>query len=1811
MQKAINFDTFYYLNLLDSIKELAGEDLENNLLDTLFNFINFLTSTDDPIGNIEKLAELQGTSDISIFFSDLLERIKQNPPAKAVEQMGEYAHDFLEIFKVIAQEPTWGENVLRDLKSFIPLRKEYLFKEYIHKQIKDRVLDKFMTEKPVLENSLINLFNRIENDESIPTLFEEYSRDKTLQNSITLLKNVYQTPVDDNSLQHYIENFDQNVGELSQELVRISDANKDIFETFCAGKPFRSFTGTEDTKLEELIESFDQDQRIGEETDKLTQEDKNLRWLLRDYLIHEIDELSNEVNTQLEKLVSFPTDIESRSIVLDNLKVLKDLGQIHKYSRIEKISGELLQHLKDFFERGEFLPLLAVQAMNDVLSSFIKYIDAVLEGKEEAELKSLEEKKNYFLEILSATMPVEILISLSEKEKIEPVFSEVNQLFLQRTRNNYISFSENTDDEQKKEALINDLAHLKSWYDLLKLSGGASNVLEVILNWLGNPQKHQKLIAKREQIFQSFDSMSHRLYTTSPEQWTSYIEKLTKIGPVKTELEISKSIQAFKDVSERHLKAAINALCNNDLEFKTVVNENLQISLQQLVQNSELIDSGNVKALGEFLLNKQSELLTVSDENVPKLRNLYAEFLDQIINAITKLPEKFQSNDFIKDFEMKFNNIVTQLTDSSEIDAQESIESPSLKAEGAEVSSLDKELRDTFFNDANQFLLMMEENVEYLKENLTDESRLKDLSNVFHSFKDSAKTLNFQDIRSVLDPMEHLTGLLLRDKVNLSQDYLFLCTNVIQSIREQLEGKQIDLTSLIDSIENYIHTHFSKEEFTEDTKKKAEKFAFGPPQEVKETQDVEEFPVPEGTIEETEVSREALVKLQEKDPELLDIFRNEAADNLNSIEKNLTLIEKFHHDKQTLQSLDHSVHEIRSAAKMLGFSEIGSLMDKLENLIELLNNSDAENVKEMIPAFRKVIEVVRKLAAEQEVSRSLYDDAVDSISFYLTHIEDNNRDETQKKSEAISVQEKPGSEESSDIMLQSFIQESREFLEDLNFILMKIEKDPEDEELVHRLMRTFHTLKGSAAMVGQEAVEKLTHLSEEIIEKSIQNKESLDEAICEAFFNVIDEIDCIISSLATGEEVTFKNFDTIIEKLETELVDDKKKSLQKGKSRKKKTSRAVDATDEYFSITDRVESKESAQIDTHIKLRTEQIDNLLKEAAELVINHNQFRTQIDKFKGLLPRMDMEGKNLQNILWHFDKIVKEQQQFMELVKSQIQNAPFLEESQKNQFDNIQKMAVNLQKFNHNFSHSLQGLKDSGRIYDEQIQKLIRLSTQIHDEIIKARLVPIGLLFQRFNRPMRDIAKKYGKKIRFYLEGENTELDRILAEKLYEPVLHILRNAIDHGIEPPKDRKKLGKPEEGLIKISAHQERNFINVTIEDDGKGINVDQIRNRAIELGYLQEDLAQELTDPEIFEFLLHSGFSTSKEITPLSGRGFGLDVVRNQIQKIKGDLRIYSVPQKGTRFIIRLPISLTVTQAILVEVNKNIYAIPLLQVEETTEINPADLIQKKGNYYIRHRGYELPVINLSSLLVIKEKDKKIMLDKSRYPLINIQDEGKRIGLLVEKVLQREEILIKSLGKGLERVRFVLGGSILADGKVVLVLDIPQIVFYSLRLRESTFSLKSDLLKKPKSDEKSTISSKKRSIREEKPSILIIDDSLSVRKFLSGLLTKNKFNVDVAKNGYAALEKLNQSEFDLIITDLEMPQLTGYELIEQIRSDSRWEDLPIIVLTGRASKHIEDHALKLGADEFIIKPFKEKDLIKKIKNFIVSGEKSNSANNK
>ncbi len=343
-------------------------------------------------------------------------------------------------------------------------------------------------------------------------------------------------------------------------------------------------------------------------------------------------------------------------------------------------------------------------------------------------------------------------------------------------------------------------------------------------------------------------------------------------------------------------------------------------------------------------------------------------------------------------------------------------------------------------------------------------------------------------------------------------------------------------------------------------------------------------------------------------------------------------------------------------------------------------------------------------------------------------------------------------------------------------------------------------------------------------------------------------------------------------------------------------------------------------------------------------------------------------------------------------------------------------------------------------DETLAQIGRITTELQAVVMKLRMVPVEHVFNRFPRMVRDLAREEGKEIEFIIEGKETELDRTVIDEIGDPLVHLLRNAIDHGIEPPDEREKLGKPRKGLLKLSAHHEGNYVVIEVQDDGKGIDLEKVKKKAIERGIVTPEEVERMTENEILMLITLPGFSTSDKVTEVSGRGVGMDVVKSKVEALNGILEIETEKGKGTKVIIKLPLTLAIIQALLTKVGEEIYAIPLANIDETLSITPQDVKLVRNQEVILLRGSVLPLVRLHDVLDVPPAPSRDG-DEEEYAVVVARVGEKRAGLVVDTLIGQQEIVIKSLGKLLRGIKGISGATILGDGKVALILDVVPLV--------------------------------------------------------------------------------------------------------------------------------------------------------------------------
>jgi len=500
-------------------------------------------------------------------------------------------------------------------------------------------------------------------------------------------------------------------------------------------------------------------------------------------------------------------------------------------------------------------------------------------------------------------------------------------------------------------------------------------------------------------------------------------------------------------------------------------------------------------------------------------------------------------------------------------------------------------------------------------------------------------------------------------------------------------------------------------------------------------------------------------------------------------------------------------------------------------------------------------------------------------------------------------------------------------------------------------------------------------------------------------------------------------------------------------------------------------------------------------------------------------------------------------------------------------------------------SIQGLLDDlTRQSETLLLQQSRVSSDLQEGLMRTRMVPFDSMVPSLRRTVRQAAQEVGKRAQLKVEGAQGEMDRNLLERMKAPFEHMLRNALAHGIESPEERTAAGKQSEGTVTIQVSREATEVVLRVSDDGKGMDRDAIRRKAIERGLLKPDA--QLSDRDLYGFILETGFSTAEQVTQLSGRGVGMDVVHNEIKQLGGSLAIDSSRGSGSTFIIRLPFTLAVTQAILVRLGEATYAVPMSSVQGVVRIARDDLERRMGkpNPAYTYAGDEYLIYELSHLLNMPPSR---IVDEAQLPLLMTRTGDQRAAVRIDGVIGSREIVVKSVGPQISSVPGIFGATIMGDGSVVMILDLAPLVRRSAALRERVESGEMPL---PAITPPQPIFEPRAH-----PLIMVVDDSITMRKVTTRVLERNDMDVITAKDGLDAVEKLQDKVPDIVLLDVEMPRMDGYELATYMKNDPRLKLVPIIMITSRTGEKHRQRALEIGVERYLGKPYQEADLLRNV----------------
>jgi len=781
-------------------------------------------------------------------------------------------------------------------------------------------------------------------------------------------------------------------------------------------------------------------------------------------------------------------------------------------------------------------------------------------------------------------------------------------------------------------------------------------------------------------------------------------------------------------------------------------------------------------------------------------------------------------------------------------------------------------------------------------------------------------------------------------------------------------------------------------------------------------------------------------------------------------------------------------------------------------------------------------------------------------------------------------------------ILQDFLVESFELVEKLDEDLVELESNPEDLELLNGIFRVAHTVKGASSFLNFDVLTHLTHHMEDVLNRARHGELTITPDVMDVILESVDLMKQLLEQIRDTSSDAGIDVSACVARLDKIT----------GGSGEVETPEAAAPVEEVEVVEESSsEADESADDEDEIDYENMSPEEIEAEIERLL----QQRQEEDRKKReakiaageKVPEMPKEEDSQEESAKKEEK--KEEPKKAApaptpkpAASSASSSAPkddakAAAPARKAPAQVEQTIRVDVKRLDHLMNligelvlakNRLIKINDDveeryeGEEFLEELNQVVSIvslvTTDLQIAVMKTRMLPIGKVFNKFPRMIRDLSRELNKKIELVISGEETELDKSIVEEIGDPLVHIIRNSCDHGIEPPEERIAKGKPEVGTISLKAYNEGNQIVIQIDDDGKGLDPEMLKQKSLEKGIITEKEAETMSDKEAFALIFKPGFSTAAQVTNVSGRGVGMDVVKTNIEKLNGIIDIDSEVGKGTSIKLKIPLTLAIIQALLVGVQEEHYAIPLASVLETVRISKDEIYTVEGKNVMRLRDDVLSLVHIGDIFEVER-----ILDANEHAYVVVLGLGtSKLGLIVDTLVGQEEIVIKSLGDYLKGIEGIAGATIRGDGGVTLIVDVVALMDIAKNVKASALS-----------EEQNGAANKEKT----KPSdyvIMIVDDSKTDRTIMRKALEPMGVTLVEAGDGQEALNILKSGDynFDAMLIDIEMPRMDGYTLASEIKKYNRYKNLPLIAVTSRTSKSDRMRGVESGMVEYITKPY-------------------------
>ncbi|MDD2162160.1 Hpt domain-containing protein [Pseudomonas sp. MIL19] len=925
----------------------------------------------------------------------------------------------------------------------------------------------------------------------------------------------------------------------------------------------------------------------------------------------------------------------------------------------------------------------------------------------------------------------------------------------------------------------------------------------------------------------------------------------------------------------------------------------------------------------------------------------------------------------------------------------------------------------------------------------------------------------------------------------------------------------------------------------------------------------------------------------ERDPELVEIFLEEGFDIIDSAGAALQRWMDDVNNSLELESLQRDLHTLKGGARMAEIREIGDLAHELEFLYEGLGDGRLRASQELFSLLQachdSLAEMLEAVRGKHSVPSG--EVLIDTIKRFRA-----NPDEQLSMPSAVALKaaEDQPDEGESDI-LDIFLEEADDLLEAMEVSIGRWEADREDASAIDDMLRTLHTLKGGARLAGQKRLGDLSH--------------NLEQHLTEAQVQGAPWPQSLFVDVQSGFEGLQQELEVLRQRLNDSLLDDAAGAHTPAPAARLPelstpivAASALPAQELVAKVLPFVRrAQEAAQEAASrrapqelVKVPAELLEGLVNLAGETSIFRGRVEQQVSDFGFTLSEMEATIDRVRDQLRRLD--TETQAQILSRIEAEAERMGYedFDPLEMDRHSQLQQLSRALFESASDLLDLKETLAARNRDAETLLLQQARVNSELQEGLMRTRMVPFDRLVPRLRRIVRQISGELGKQVEFVVGNADGEMDRTVLERIVAPLEHMLRNAVDHGIEAANVRRAAGKPEQGTIRLALGREGGDIVLTLADDGGGIRLEAVKRKAIERGLMDAD--SDLTDYEVLQFILEAGFSTAEKVTQISGRGVGMDVVHSEVKQLGGSMSIESLPGTGTTFTIRLPFTVSVNRALMVLSGEDLYAIPLNTIEGIVRVSPYELeayyAPDASRFEYAGQSYELRYLGD---LLNNGQQPKLVGQSLPLPVILVRSKEHAVAVQVDSLAGSREIVVKSLGPQFAGVHGISGATILGDGRVVVILDL----LATIRV------LHAHLLNQlqPRQLRQSASAAE---IEADRPTlVMVVDDSVTVRKVTSRLLERNGMNVLTAKDGVDAISQLQERKPDIMLLDIEMPRMDGFEVATLVRHDEGLKDLPIIMITSRTGEKHRERAMSLGVNEYLGKPYQESLLLETIQQLV------------